>query len=135
MSQQHIGSQQGGVFYNAAGNQYIRGDHIATVNNAGVTTEVLAAAQDLRAALEQADLPDALRARAKEEMAAVEEELAAPEPDPPRVAGALQRLTGVLVAAGPLAAAAASLVNPLMTLAKWLGPAGQALLQVLPMVH
>jgi hypothetical protein len=135
MSSQHIGSQQGGVFYNAGRDQHIRGDHIATVNNAGVPPEVLLAARNLRAALEHAGLPEALQARAQEEMTAVEEELSAEETDQPRVAGALQRLTGVLLAAGPLATAAASLVNPLHTLASWLGSAGQGLLQLLPMLR
>lgn len=132
---QHIGSQQGGVFYNAGRDQHIRGNHTATVGTTGVTPDVLRAAKDLRAALESAELPPALLARAQEEMAAVENELSGEETDPPRVAGALQRLTGVLLAAGPLATAASSLVAPLETLASWLGPAGRALLQLLPMLR
>jgi len=135
VSSQHIGSQQGGVFYNAGRDQHIRGDHTATVTNTGVPPEVLLAARDLRAALEQAALPAALQARAQEEMAAVEEELSAEGANQPRVAGALQRLTGVLVAAGPLAAAAATLVHPLNTLSNWLGPAGEGSIHMLPMLR
>ncbi len=132
---QHIGSQQGGVFYNAGRDQHIVGSHTATVGTNGVTREILIAAADLRAALDQAGLAEPLQARAREEMAAVDEALSAPETDQPQVASALQRLTGVLLAAGPLATSAASLVAPLQTLAKWLGPAGQSLLQLLPMVR
>lgn len=132
---QHIGSQSGGVFYNAGRDQHIHGDHTATVNNLGVPEHVLLAARDLQAAIAQANLPINLRDQAEREARAVLKELDGGQPDEDRVAGALHRLTGVLVAAGPLASAAASLAPPLQTLAHWLGSAGQGLLQMLPMLH
>ena len=67
-------------------------------------------------------------AEASHQLDEVEAELRSRQPDPERVAGQLEKLTRLLVAAGPLAAAA----GPLQTLANWLGTFGSAVLRLLP---
>jgi hypothetical protein len=52
------------------------------------------------------------------------------EPDISSIFGPLERLTRLLVAAGPIAAA----VGPLQTLAAWLGQLGAGVLRLLPIL-
>jgi hypothetical protein len=125
----NIGNQQAGVINNAGRDQHIYG---AQTGNLVVSPEVLRAVSELSIALDAAGLPTDLANQARHEVDSLKEELQASSPDKPRVAGALQRLTGLLVAAGPLATAASSLVGPLQTLATWLGTVGAQVLRMLP---
>ena len=125
----NIGNQQAGVINNAGRDQHIYG---AQTGNLIVSPEVLRAVSELSIALDAAGLPTDLANQAKREVNSLKEELQASSPDKPRLAGALQRLTGLLVAAGPLATAASSFVAPIQTLATWLGTVGAHVLRMLP---
>jgi hypothetical protein len=122
----NIGSQQAGVVNNVAGDQTIG------QLQAGLEVGALAAVGDLRSALAAAGLPEPERRAAGRAVDEVEGELRRPAPDRRRVAGRLEELAGLLGRAGALAAAADRLVPPLQHLAGWLGPAGHALLALLP---
>jgi len=128
MTSFHINRQSDGVFNNVGGDQHIDGGQMWVGGSGEDLANVVA---DLRAALLAAGLPEALRDQAEREVDLVEQHVTAAEPDRPAVAGALQRLTGLLVAAGPLAAATASLVAPVQILAGWLGTAGAGILRML----
>lgn len=124
----NIGNQQAGQINMAGRDQYNYGGQQGSVVSVG---EARGAAQALRAALGTADLPPAVREDLRQEAAAVERDLATPEPDRGRVADRLERMTRTLGRMGALAAAGASLVGPLATLGHWLGPAGATLLGLL----
>ncbi|WP_426513008.1 hypothetical protein ACPPVO_21575 [Dactylosporangium sp. McL0621] len=119
----NIGNQTGGVVNNVAGDQYVSGGQhgIASV------AEARSAARDLRAVIERLELPGPVRVEALE----VERELGAQQPERARVAGRLERLTGVLSSTGALATAGAALTGPLIAIARWLGEAGAPLLRIL----
>jgi hypothetical protein len=127
----HIGSQTAGVINNVAGDQRVSGGQHGTV--AGLDS-ARQAAEELRRAVLQAPLEEAAARDAADQVSRLEAELGADEPDPSRVAAPLERLTRLLVAAGPLAAAATSLFQPLHSLATWLGTAGQPVLRLLPLL-
>jgi hypothetical protein len=93
--------------------------------------DAYAAAQALRAAVGQVDLPPGIREQVREDAVAVERELAAGAPDREQSAGRIERLTRSLSRCGALASAGAALVGPLTTLGRWLGPAGAAVLSLL----
>lgn len=122
----HIGSQSGGVFNNVAGNQNIYGGQ-----------QAYAAAEqslrELRAALAQHPLPAGQAAAANAEIDEIEDAVqAGPEPNRGRAAQALERLTRLLSGAGSLAAAGASVIEPLRALATWLGPVAERVVTMLP---
>jgi len=81
----------------------------------------------LRVALAATELPAPARREADSAMADVETELAATRPDRGRIGARLGTAAAALRDAGALAAAGASLVEPLSRLAAWLGPAGQSI--------
>lgn len=116
-----IGSQQGNQINNVAGNQYLHGgQHGAVVT----TDDARTLATDLRRALPHAALG---RKDARAALTAIDEidaGLAGRQPDRPRVAAAVERLTRLLSAAGALAGAGAALAGPLGGLAAWLGGLG-----------
>jgi hypothetical protein len=58
--------------------------------------------------------------------------LQAEQPDRPRFARVLERLTRLLAAAGSLASSGAALIGPLHALADWLGALGGPILALLP---
>jgi hypothetical protein len=120
-----IGSQQAGAIYQAAGHQ--------TIRHAGGTLTMgpLGAAEELRAGLRTATLPEPTRREAERALDAVEAELERPAPDQERVGAHLDRLVAGLGKAGALATAGESLLRPLRSLACWLGPAGLAALRLL----
>jgi hypothetical protein len=62
----------------------------------------------------------------------MDEALRTGRPDKPRFAGALERLTRLLAAAGSLASGGAALIGPLHALAGWLGALGGPILALLP---
>ena len=86
----------------------------------------------LRAALAASGLPADVLKSATAQVDEVEEAAAGDHPDKHKAAGALERLTRILVAAGPLATAATALAGPLGALAGWLGPLGQGLARLIP---
>ena len=125
----NIGSQSGGVINNVAGDQHISGPQHGTL----VTTEdARRALGDLRQAVTAAGLDQATAAAAGTQVAEMDEVLRAERPDKPRFAGALERLTRLLTAAGSLASGGAALLGPLHALAGWLGAIGGPILALLP---
>lgn len=125
----NIGSQTGGIINNVAGDQRITGGQQGTV----VTTDAaLRAVQALRDGLAATALDRPTGAKARERVEEIDSELRAPQPDRPRVASALERLTRLLAGAGALATAGVGLIAPLQTLAGWLGTLGEPILGLLP---
>ena len=123
----NIGSQSGGVFNNVAGNQHIHGGQQAYVADAEQSL------RELRAALARQPLSPGEAAAARAEVDEIEEAVqAGPEPNRGRAAQALERLTRLLSGAGSLAAAGASVVEPLRALATWLGPLAERVVTMLP---
>ncbi|MGK5110994.1 hypothetical protein [Geodermatophilus sp. CPCC 205506] len=79
------------------------------------------AAHDLELALGRTSLPPSTRAAVDEVVQDIGTEVQRADPDRPRVAGKVQRLTELLTSAGALTTAAGGLVQPLQTFATWLG--------------
>jgi hypothetical protein len=75
-----------------------------------------------------AALDDAPSREATRQLDEIDAAVGSARPEPERVAGPLEKLTRLLVAAGPIAAA----VGPLQTLAGWLGQLGSGVLRLLP---
>ena len=122
----NIGSQSGGVFNNVAGNQTIHGGQQAY---AGAEQSL----RELRAALARQPLSPGEAAAASAELDEIEEAVqAGAEPNRGRAAQALERLTRLLSGAGSLAAAGASIIEPLRALATWLGPVAERVITMLP---
>jgi hypothetical protein len=126
-----IGSQ------NAASIQNIEGD----VTIGELRVEAAWSAVDLRRELAGFEnqlagvaLPPASRAAVEGTLAAAVEEAARPAADPGRIAELLQRATLVLGEAGALTTAGTGLVEGLRRTGALLGPAGKALLALLPLV-
>ena len=93
----NIGSQSGGVINNVAGDQNITGQQYGTL----VTTEdARRALGDLRQRGDDGRPRRATAAAAHAQVAEMDETLRAERPDKPRFAGALERLTRLLSAAG-----------------------------------
>jgi hypothetical protein len=125
----NIGNQEAGQINMAGRDQYNSGgQHGAVISVADAHTAV----QAVWAALQRMHLPPRLRDQLHQDVAAVERSLASATPDRAQVAGRLERLTRALGRCGALAGAGASVVAPLTTLGRWLGPAGAALLGLLP---
>jgi hypothetical protein len=124
----NIGNQTGGVINNVAGDQHISGGQQGVL----VTTEdVRRTLASLRRAVASAGLDQAPEAGAQAEIADMDEAIRAERPDRHRFAGALERLTRLLAAAGSLATAGAALTGPLQALAGWLGTIGVPVLHLL----
>jgi hypothetical protein len=122
----HINNQNAAQINNVEGTQNISGgNQYVTVDQARV------AAQALRAALEQLPLPAAAADRLRQDAEAVQRAVSATDPDRGQVAGRLERITRELGRWSALAGAGASLLGPLHTLGRWLGPAGATLLSLL----
>jgi hypothetical protein len=125
----NIGSQSGGVINNVAGDQHITGQQHGTL----VTTEdARRALGELRHAVGTAGLGEATAADAHADVAEMDAALQAEQPDRPRFARVLERLTRLLAAAGSLASSGAALIGPLHALAGWLGALGGPILSLLP---
>jgi hypothetical protein len=125
----NIGSQSGGVINNVAGDQHITGQQHGTL----VTTEdARRALGELRHAVGTAGLGEATAADAHADVAEMDAALQAEQPDRPRFARVLERLTRLLASAGSLASSGAALIGPLHALAGWLGTLGGPILSLLP---
>src|SRR3954469_23105317 len=98
MTSFHINNQSDGVFNNVGGDQHISGGQTWS---GGSSEDLAVTVRDLRAALVAAGLPGHLHDQAEREVDLLEHQVKAAEPDRPAAAGALQRLTGLLVAAAP----------------------------------
>ena len=125
----NIGNQTGGVINNVAGDQHISGGQQGVLVTAEDARRALAS---LRQAVAAAGLDEATEAGAQAEIAEMDDAIRAERPDRHRFAGALERLTRLLTAAGSLAAAGTALVGPLHALAGWLVAIGEPVLQLLP---
>jgi SpoU rRNA methylase family enzyme len=121
----HIGTQNAGVVNNVGRDQHIIGAQQGTLV---VTPEVREALDALRSAVASADLDGRQGREATRQLDEIEVVVGSATPEPERVAGPLEKLTRLLVAAGPIAAA----VGPLQTLAGWLGQLGAGVLRLLP---
>ena len=126
----NIPSQQGGVINNVGGDQQITGGQHGTYAPTGV--DVGSAVAHLRAAVAAAGLPADVAQQAAAQVDELELATSGDEPDRARAATALERLTRVLVAAGPLATAATAFAGPLGALVGWLGPLGQGVAKLIP---
>lgn len=124
----NIRNQSASVINNVAGNQTVDGSQGRNV----VTLDaVRAAVQELRRAVEAAPIDRSTCTAATEELDDLGAALAEDEPDQPRVADRLGRLTSLLKSVGGLAAAGAALTVPIQTLAGWLGQLGEPILRML----
>jgi hypothetical protein len=123
----NIGNQTGGVINNVAGDQHVSGTQSGVAVSVGDARE---AAEALRVAVQQADLPltREQRAAATAEADAIATELSQDDPPKEQIAGRLSRLTHLLDKAGALAGAAASVIGPLVKIAGWLGPLGASVM-------
>ena len=126
----NISSQQGGIVNNVGRDQHVTGGQHGTYAPTGA--DVATAIAELRAALDGAGLPDDVRRSASEQVDEVEGAASAEEPDRRRAATALEKLTRILVAVGPLATAATAFAGPVGALVGWLGPLGQGVARLLP---
>ncbi|TCC48900.1 hypothetical protein E0H75_20240 [Kribbella capetownensis] len=127
----NIGNQSAGNINNVGRDQHITGGQQGVM----VTPEAARQAViDLRAGLRLAPLEQQTSAAAEAEVREIEAEIQKPEPDRPRAASSLERLTRLLLSAGSLASAGAALVQPLQTLAGWLGSLGGPILHLLPLL-
>jgi hypothetical protein len=86
----------------------------------------------LRAAVAAAGLPADVAQNAVAQVDELEQAAAGDEPDRQRAATALERLTRILVAAGPLATAATAFAGPLGALVGPLGPLGPGVAKLIP---
>jgi hypothetical protein len=125
----NIGGQNAGIINNVAGDQHITGQQYGTL----ITTEdARRALRDLRGAVTTAGLGKDTAAGAHAHVAEMDAALQAGQPDKPRFAWALERLTQLLAAAGSLASGGAALLGPLHALAGWLGALGGPIFALLP---
>ncbi|WP_395293475.1 hypothetical protein ACF9IK_07620 [Kitasatospora hibisci] len=125
----NIGNQQGGVVNNVAGDQTVHGGLSGHLTADG--RDVRSLVGDLRAAVEQAQLPPAVAPGVRAELDSLDTEVNRPEPDREAVAGRLTRITRMLSTAGDLAAAGAGLIGPISALAGWLGALGRPIMHLL----
>src|SRR5436305_85819 len=125
----NIGIQSGGVINNVPEDQHITGQQHGTLVT---TADARRARGDLRGAVTHAGLGRDAAAGAHDDVAEMDAALQAGQPDKPRFARALERLTRLLAAAGSLASSGAALLGPLHALAGWLGTLGGPILALLP---
>ncbi|MFE6869190.1 hypothetical protein ACFVFS_21855 [Kitasatospora sp. NPDC057692] len=125
----NIGSQQGGVINNVAGDQTVHGGQRGHLTADGRDVRELVG--ELRAAVEREPLPPAVAPEVRSEIDALDTEVARPEPDREAVAGRLTRVTRLLTSAGALVTAGTGLIGPISALAGWLGTLGRPILQAL----
>ena len=125
----NIGSQTAGVINNVQGDQHITGSQQGVVVTAEDARQALG---NLRQAVAGAGLDETTAVQARAHLAELDTTVRAAQPDRSRFARALERLTRLLAAAGPLATAGAALAGPLQALALWLGALGEPILHLLP---
>ena len=130
-----FGDVQGPV-YTAGRDQYVAGRYQYTAGldqivSHGEVGEVLAELATLREALAGLRLTEAERSSAERDLAALEEAVDRPDPDPTTAGRHLQSFTANLKEAGALATAGVALAESIAKIAHWLGPLGAAALALL----
>jgi hypothetical protein len=126
-----IGSQNAASIQNVGGDLTIRDLHVeATWSTLEVRQELVRLQEELA----RVALPPDLRAAAEAAVGAAAAEAGRPSPDPGRIAQLLGEATPVAGEAGALATAGTGLVESLRRAATVLGPAGKALLALLPLL-
>ena len=123
----NIGSQEG-VNTNVGGDMTVYGGQHY---EAGSAAEVRRDLVGIREAVAGLGLAPEVAQEASALIAEADHELAQPEPRPDKVGGPIERLTNLLSEVGGLAAAGATLVEPLQRIGAWLGTAGQGILHLL----
>jgi hypothetical protein len=118
-----------GVQYTAGRDQYVAGRDQVVAH--GQTREVLAELASLREALSGLRLTEAERSSAERDLAALEEAVDRPDPDPAAAGRHLQSFTANLKEAGALATAGIALAESIAKIAHWLGPLGAGVLGLL----
>jgi hypothetical protein len=126
-----IGSQNAASIQNVGGDLTIRDLHVeATWSTLEVRQELVRLQEELA----RVALPPDLRAAAEAAVGAAAAEAGRPSPDPGRIAQLLGEASTVAGEAGALATAGTGLVESLRRAATVLGPAGKALLALLPLL-
>ena len=126
-----IGSQNAGSIQNVAGDLTIGELNVQASWDAGAVRRELA---ELRREAARLPLPHADRVALDGALAAAEREAAGARPDRGRIAQLVERATHVLADAGAVAGVGGGLVESLRRTAVALGPAGKALLALLPLL-
>lgn len=126
-----IGSQNAGSIQNVAGDLTIGELNVQASWDAGSVRRELA---ELREETARVPLPHAARVALDGALTAAAREAAGARPDRGRIAQLVERATHVLAEAGALAAAGGGLDESLRRTAVALGPAGKALLALLPLL-
>lgn len=126
-----IGTQNAGSIQNVAGDMTIHELSIQASWDAGAVRRELEQVRDETA---RVPLPHADRVAVEGALAAAGSEAARAEPDRGKIRRLVERATQVLADAGALAAAGSGLVESLRRTAVALGPAGKALLTLLPLL-
>lgn len=126
-----IGSQNAGSIQNVARDMTIGELNVQASLDARAVRRELA---ELRSEAARLPLLHADRVALDGALAAAEREAAAVRPDRGRIAQLVERATHVLAEAGALAAAGGGLAESLRRTAVALGPAGKALLALLPLL-
>lgn len=124
----NIGSQQGDVINNVAGDQTIHGIQHATISSLGDARAVL---QEVRDSVRDLGLDEAQQREVTDQLDEMDTELAQPTPDTTGLGARLGRITEILVSAGAVVSASTGLGAAITGLASWLGPAGAAALRLL----
>lgn len=124
----HIHNQQANVINQVAGDQSITGGQHVTVTALDTARDAVA---PLRQAVGAVPLDRSGAASARVWVDEIDTELRKDHPRPPVVENRLRRLTTLLESTGALAAAGATLLNPLRAVATWLGDLGENTLRLL----
>jgi hypothetical protein len=131
MSDNGSGAKFSGTF--TAGSMKIAGrDQVNYGDDTGSIGEVrqeLADVEAIRDLLRRVPLTEADRQATTEAVDRLHEEMAKPNPDQPKAAGALKDLTAILTAAGALVGAGIALVDPIGRIAVALGGAAVSVLK------
>jgi hypothetical protein len=131
MTEFTIGSQNAGVIQNVGGDLTM-GD--VTVAASWDPAAVRRELEQLEAEAARVPLPETARVAVDEALAEAAAESSKKAPDRGRIAQLVQRATEILGQAGALAEAGSGLVKSLQQTATVLGPAGKALLALLPIL-
>jgi hypothetical protein len=126
-----IGSQTAASIQNVGGDLTIGHLHVEAAWSAVAVRQELTRLQE---ALDGAPISYPTRVAAESALAAARTEAAGPAPDRTRIADLLQRTTQVLANAGSLTKAGTGLAESLRRAAVVLGPAGKAVLALLPLI-
>ena len=131
MTEFTIGAQNAGLIQNVGGDLTMGDVTVAASWDAAAVRREL---EQLEAEAARVPLPEPARVEVDEALAEAAAESAKKAPDRGRIAQLVQRATEILGQAGALAEAGSGLVTSLQRTATVLGPAGKALLALLPIL-